>query len=64
MRCEELKETDIMEYNGNKMTWTQFKSYWAKKKTGGWLYDDASNSCGEKNKKFEKIWKIAGPIFC
>jgi hypothetical protein len=35
-----LQETDIMEYNGNKYTWTQFKQYWANKPTGGWIYDD------------------------
>ena len=34
-----------MEYNGNKMTWTQFKAYWANKKKGGWLYDDAIDTC-------------------
>ena len=33
-----------MEYNGNKMTWTQFKNYWANKATGGWLYDDATDN--------------------
>ena len=44
VRCEQLKESDIMEYNGTKMTWTEFKDYWAKKPTGGWLYDDANDS--------------------
>ncbi len=40
VRCEMLKQTDIMIYNGNSYTWTKFKDYWAKKSTGGWLYDD------------------------
>lgn len=41
-----------MEYNGNKMTWTDFKDYWGKKATGGWLYDDATpNNIPPENKK-------------
>ena len=43
VRCEMLKDTDLMKYNGNHYTWTQFKDYWANKPTGGWLYDDLKN---------------------
>ena len=65
VRCEQLKETDIMEYNGNKMTWTEFKKYWADKPTGGWLYDDANPNYSPENKKrIESAWLLAGPIFC
>jgi hypothetical protein len=35
-----LKPTDIMKYEGNQYTWTQFKDEWANKSVGGWLYDD------------------------
>lgn len=40
-----------MEYNGNKYTWTQFKDYWAKKPTGGWLYDDLKNHLSSVDRK-------------
>ena len=39
-----------MKYNGTKWTWTQFKDYWAKKPTGGWLYDDADDRFYPENK--------------
>jgi hypothetical protein len=32
-----------MNYNGNKLTWTQFKQYWLNKPTGGWDYDDLND---------------------
>ena len=40
-----------MEYNGNKYTWTQFKDYWAKKPTGGWLYDDLKDELDEADRR-------------
>ena len=46
-----LKETDIMQYNGNKYTWTQFKQYWANKPTGGWNYDDLKKKLQPNDKK-------------
>ena len=33
------------------MTWTQFKDYWAKKPTGGWLYNDADDRYYPENKR-------------
>ena len=55
----------MMHYNGNNYTWTQFKDYWAKKPTGGWLYDDLKANYDEKSKKrFENSWILAGPIYC
>ena len=66
VRCNQLRETDSMIFNGSKYTWTEFKAYWAKKDTGGWLYDDISNSKeDEKDKRrFEEAWRIAGPLYC
>lgn len=52
VRCDQLEETDIMEYNGNKYTWTEFKDYWAKKPVGGWLYDDTHKDTNEDKKRF------------
>ncbi len=52
----------MMLYNGNLMTWTKFKDYWASKPTGGWLYDDINRNPDSKEKKrFENAWLIAGP---
>ena len=28
VRCEDMGETDEMEYNGKKYTWFEFKEYW------------------------------------
>lgn len=54
-----------MEFNGNKYTWTQFKDYWAKKPTGGWLYDDLKNHLKQSDRKrFENAWILAGPLYC
>ena len=65
IRCDQLEETDIMQYNGNKYTWTLFKDYWANKPVGGWDYDDTSKKLNEEDKRrFENAWYIAGPIYC
>jgi hypothetical protein len=41
----------MMVYNGNNYTWTSFKDYWAKKPTGGWLYDDLKDVLDEEDRK-------------
>lgn len=66
MRCEQMVEMDLMKYNGNEWTWLQFKDYWKRKPTGGWIYDDTvKNDRSEFNQhRFEKAWTIAGPIYC
>lgn len=54
-----------MEYNGNRYTWTQFKDYWAKKPTGGWLYDDLKNQLDEVDRRrCQTSWMLAGPLYC
>lgn len=41
----------MMVYNGNNYSWTSFKDYWAKKPTGGWLYDDLKDILEEEDRK-------------
>ena len=62
-RCEDLKPTDIMEYNGKNMTWTEFQEYWKDKPAGAWLYDDAVDT-PENKSRFENAWLLAGPDYC
>ena len=60
-----MKPTDIMEYNGQKMTWTKFQEYWRNKTPGGWLYDDANDEHYPENKtRFQNVWALAGPQYC
>lgn len=55
----------MMEYNGNKYSWTQFKDYWAKKPTGGWLYDDLKDELDEADRRrCQNSWILAGPLYC
>ncbi len=54
-----------MIYNGISYTWTKFKDYWAKKPTGGWLYNDLkSNLDLNDRKRCQNAWRLAGPLFC
>jgi hypothetical protein len=40
-----------MIYNGISYTWTKFKDYWAKKPTGGWLYNDLKSNLDLNDRK-------------
>ena len=54
-RCEDLKPTDLMEYNGKKMTWKEFQEYWKNKPTGAWHYDDADDTLYSHSKNKSKF---------
>lgn len=64
IRCEQLSESDEMKYNGNLMTWIQFKDYWKNKPSDGWLYDDTTLANNQNQLRFESAWTVAGPIYC
>ena len=42
MRCEDIKETDILNWENNEITWTAFKDQWSRRDVGAWSFEDAT----------------------
>ena len=61
-RCEELTENDEIVYNGDKISWSNFKT--KVKANRKWSYEDCKNNSLFKAQIFEKVWKGYGPKFC
>lgn len=64
IRCEQLNDTDALQYAGQRYTWAEFKEFKKSKKHGGWLFDEAYKHSNPHKQRFEDAWTIAGPIYC
>ena len=65
-RCEDIRNTDIIKFNGNDMTWLNFKKYWSQNENNIWSFDDISQTRDNQklNDRFKIAWTLIGEKVC
>lgn len=65
IRCEDVSDSAIIRYNGNDMTWLEFKEYYRDNKFNPWNFDDILKTKTSLYKnKFETVWNLIGEKIC
>ena len=65
-RCEDIEDIDTMQYNGQVMTWMEFKEKWKNDSNNPWLFDDITSSRKDQavKEKFHFAWTLIGRRIC
>ena len=65
-RCEDIRDTDIIKFNGNDITWLDFKKNCSTDQINSWNFDDIQQTRNDKKLKerFTIAWNIIGKKVC
>lgn len=65
-RCEDIEDIDKMQYNGQEMTWMEFKQKMKEQTNNPWIFDDVMYTRGNLSikERFKLAWTLIGKRIC
>ena len=65
LRCEDIADNDILQFNGKESTWLEFKQNQEKLLNNPWKFEDTSFNRDKKQQdKFILAWELIGQRIC